>query len=88
MKTKSLVWSVLGVAALALSLTAPNQSSGQAAGDDAAVAALLAEITTQQTAIADNQTKIDEKFASIAEHVRQARLFVSRGGGGGGGAAK
>ena len=86
MQTKPLVWSVLGVAALGLTLTSPNQSNGQAGGDDAAITVVLADIATQQTALADQQTKIEEKFAAIAENVRLARIFVSRGGGGGGGA--
>lgn len=86
MKTKPIL-SLLGAAALAAALAAPNQSSGQAGREDAALAAMLTEIAAQQNAIADNQTKIDEKFAAIAENVRVARIFVSRGGGGGGAAA-
>ncbi len=86
MKTKPIL-SLLGAAALAVGLAAPNRSSGQAGRDDAALSALLTEISAQQNAIAENQIKIDEKFASIAENVRVARIFVSRGGGGGAAAA-
>jgi hypothetical protein len=56
-------------------------SSGAAGGDDPAVVALVAEITTQQATITDNQSKIDTKIAAIGEQVRQARIFAHRGGG-------
>ena len=35
----------------------------------------------QQTEIADNQTKSDQKIADLAEKIRVARLFMSRAGG-------
>ncbi len=40
-----------------------------------------AELTAQQVVATENQTKIDEKLAAIAEAVRLARIFVARGGG-------
>jgi hypothetical protein len=43
------------------------------------VAALTKEVQAQQTAIADNQTKIDAKLATITEALRQARIFSTRG---------
>ena len=43
------------------------------------VAALAKEVQAQQVAIADNQTKIDAKMAAIAEALRQARIYSSRG---------
>lgn len=81
MKTKPLSALAAVLVAAALGLTLPERSSGQAANDEAALAALIAEITTQQAAISDNQAKIDEKIAVIAEDVRVARIFVARGGG-------
>jgi len=47
---------------------------------DPQVAALVKELQTQQAQIADNQTKIDAKLATIAEAVRVARIYSSRGG--------
>jgi len=40
--------------------------------------ALAKEVQAQQTAIADNQTKIDAKMATIAEALRQARIYSTR----------
>ena len=47
--------------------------------DDKQVAALVKEVQAQQSAIADNQKKIDEKMTAIAEAVRQARIYAGRG---------
>ena len=44
------------------------------------VAALAKEIQAQQAAIAENQTKIDAKLATIAEALRLARIYASRVG--------
>jgi Skp family chaperone for outer membrane proteins len=41
---------------------------------------LIAEIRAQQAILQQNQEKIDAKIAAIAEQLRQARIFVSRGG--------
>ncbi|HST31667.1 MAG TPA: hypothetical protein VLK27_12605 [Chthoniobacterales bacterium] len=35
----------------------------------------------QQAAIADNQTKLDEKIADLTEKIRSARLYMIRAGG-------
>jgi uncharacterized protein YlxW (UPF0749 family) len=47
--------------------------------DQQQVAALAKEVQAQQAAIADNQKKIDEKLASIAEALRQAKIYSARG---------
>ena len=47
--------------------------------DQQQMAALTKEIQTQQAAIADNQKKIDEKTAAIAEALRLARIYAGRG---------
>lgn len=49
----------------------------EAAGDSRKV---LAEIRAQQVVLQQNQEKIDARMAAIAEQLRQARIFVSRGG--------
>ena len=82
MKRPPMLLALTGAAALAGALLLPQPSSGQSpATGDAALTQLLTEITTQQTTLADNHTKIDEKLAAIAEDVRIARIFVGRGGG-------
>jgi hypothetical protein len=47
--------------------------------DQQQVAALAKEVQSQQAAIAENQTKINEKVAAIAEALRQAKIFAGRG---------
>ena len=47
--------------------------------DQQQLAALIKEVQGQQTTIADNQKKIDEKLAAIAEAIRQAKIYSSRG---------
>ena len=47
--------------------------------DQQQLAALTKEVQGQQTAIADNQKKIDEKLAAIAEAIRQAKIYSARG---------
>ncbi len=81
MKAKPLSALACVLVALGLGLTLPQRSSGQAGNDAAALAAVLTELMAQQAAITENQTKIEEKIAVIAEDVRIARIFVARGGG-------
>ena len=51
---------------------APNQTQQ--------VLALVKEVQAQQTTIAENQAKIEAKLATIAEAVRVAKIYSSRGG--------
>lgn len=81
MNVKFRNFAALGAAALAGVLLMPAPSSGQADGGDAVMSGLLNDLAAEQVTIADNQTKIDAKLAEIAENVRVARIFVSRGGG-------
>jgi len=82
MKTKSTLWTALAAVALFAALAFPRPSSGQAgAGDDPLVNAILIEVTAQQAVIADNQTKIDDKVAAVAEEIRVGRIFAGRAGG-------
>lgn len=72
----------LGAALVAGLMAIPTESAGQATPDEQrAFAALVAEIAQQQAQIAENQKQIDEKLAIIAENLRVARIYVSRGGG-------
>ena len=54
---------------------APQQHSAQ--GE---LAALITELRAQQAAIAANQIKLNEKLATLAESIRVARIYSSRGG--------
>ena len=44
------------------------------------ILAVIKEIQTQQATIAENRAKIDEKLAAVAEAIRVARIYSSRGG--------
>jgi hypothetical protein len=54
---------------------APQQNPAQAQ-----LAALIKEVRAQQAAMAANQSKINEKIATLAESIRVARIYSSRGG--------
>ena len=56
---------------LAGRLTQPGQAE---------LAVLIKEVRAQQTAMAANQVKISEKLATLAESIRVARIYSSRGG--------
>jgi len=47
--------------------------------DQQQVVAAAKEVQAQQAAIAENQKKIDEKLAAIAEALRQAKIYSARG---------
>jgi endonuclease III len=40
--------------------------------------ALIKEVQTQQTQLAENQAKIEEKLTDVAEAVRTARIYTKR----------
>ena len=43
--------------------------------DEQKMLALIMEVQTQQAQIADNQAKIDNRLADLAETIRVARIF-------------
>jgi hypothetical protein len=55
------------------------EPSKESERDQQQVLALAKELQGQQAAIADNQTKIDAKMAAIAEALRLARIYSTRG---------
>ena len=57
--------------------------SAAAAQQDQQILAVVRELQAQQAAIAENQTKIEAKLAALAEAMRVARIYSSRGGQGG-----
>jgi hypothetical protein len=67
---------VLGVTPGASAAEPPKESDR----DQQQVLAISKEVQDQVTAIADNQKKIDEKMVAIAEALRLARIYSSRGG--------
>ena len=80
MKTLRVRCSPLRVRCSSSASPRPPSPTAQTGADDA-TAKLIDEVAAQQTKIVENQDAIDEKIAAIAEEVRQARLFVARGGG-------
>ncbi|PYK66672.1 MAG: hypothetical protein DME45_12055 [Verrucomicrobia bacterium] len=66
-------------AIITLASSAPAQAPQQSLGQ-AELAALIKEVRAQQAAMAANQAKINEKLATLAESIRVARIYSSRGG--------
>jgi hypothetical protein len=67
---------------LALLVAAPGADAPSATQQqEQQVLAVAKEVQQQQAAIAENQAKIDAKLVTIAESLRVARIFSSRGGG-------
>ena len=65
----------------ALALFATSIGAQSIAPDDPKrVEALLKEVQAQQIVIAENQAKIDAKLITLAEAIRVARIYSSRGG--------
>jgi hypothetical protein len=83
MKPKSLAVTLLGCAIVGAAALLPTESSGQAGAstEEAQTQQILAEVIAQQTVIAENQTKIDEKVVAISEEIRLARIYAGRAGG-------
>jgi len=66
------------VAGLATAILMPTRSQGEVGPDDPAFANLLKDVSAQQVAITENQAKIDEKIAALAEDLRLPRHFTAR----------
>ena len=83
MKPKSLAVTLLGCAIVGAAALLPLESSGQAgaSAEEAQTQQVIAEVIAQQTIIAENQTKIDEKVIAIGEEIRLARIYAGRAGG-------
>lgn len=71
----------LAAVCAAASISIPySLSAEQPATKSDQIRALVKDIRQQQALITDNQAKIDEKLAALAETVRTARIFSSRSG--------
>ena len=73
------------IASLFLSATGPNAISADAPNPQEQqvlqqLGAAIKDVQTQQTTIAANQARIDEKIAAVAEAIRVARIYSSRSG--------
>jgi uncharacterized protein YlxW (UPF0749 family) len=60
------------------SATWAAEPSKESERDQQQIAALTKELQSQQAAITENQTKINEKLAAIAEALRQAKIYSTR----------
>jgi hypothetical protein len=78
MKILSLL-AAISVAGAAMSVSAaePPKESDR---DQQQVIAIVKDIQAQQVTMADNQKKIDEKLVTVAEALRLAKIYASRGG--------
>jgi hypothetical protein len=72
--------SLIAFLTLVLLVSGPAAEAPDARQVPAQVLTLLKEVQGQQALIADNQAKIDDKLATIAEAIRTARIYSSRGG--------
>jgi len=72
---------ILLVLLLAGTLLVMSFSAAQTpdANQEQKLLALIKEVQTQQAQLAQNQTKIEEKLAEVAETVRSARIYSKRG---------
>ena len=65
---------------LASSTGAQSPAPPAASPEQKQIEILINAIQQQQTRIAENQARIDEKLALVVETVRVARIYSSRGG--------
>ena len=72
----ALVATSLFACAIGAGAAEPSKESER---DQQQLAALAKEIQNQQAAIRENQTKINEKLATVAEALRQAKIYAGRG---------
>ena len=70
---------IAAIACLSVALLQSSDAAEPATAQDQQLAAVIKEIQAQQALIAENQAKIEAKLAIIAEVVRVARIFSSRG---------
>ena len=66
-------------ALIMLASDAPAQSAQRNPAHEE-LTSLIKEVRAQQAAVAANQVKINEKLATLAETIRLARIYSSRGG--------
>jgi NADH:ubiquinone oxidoreductase subunit E len=62
-----------------LSIISSTSAQAPAQNDEQALLALIKEVQAQQLEIAANEAKIETKLADVAEIIRVARIYTSRG---------
>jgi ABC-type transporter MlaC component len=73
---------LIAIFSLAMLLAAPAaEAPDPNRQQEQQVLAVAKEVQAQQAAIAENQAKMDAKLATIAESLRVARIYATRGGG-------
>ena len=72
--------SFLTAAFIALMLAAPMAAQAPDGKDAQQLVALVKEVQTQQTQMAENQARIETKLADLAETIRVARIFAGKAG--------
>jgi len=80
MKSRTILYLVVAVCAAVFAF-APGHLTAQNDADATAVTSLIQEVQGQQATMADNQKQIDDKLTAISDSLRQARIYVTRGGG-------
>jgi PHP family Zn ribbon phosphoesterase len=78
MKRLSALTAIFSVALLMAAAAAEAPDASQS---EQQVLAVAKEVQAQQAAIAENLAKMDAKLATIAESLRVARIYATRGGG-------
>jgi hypothetical protein len=73
---------IIGSVCLAIAImgAVPLKAQAPQQKEKERLTAIILELQTQQKEMAENQAKIDEKLAKLAETIREARIFSSRGG--------
>lgn len=68
------------IAALSLLCACSVHAAESPGAQDQQLLALVKEIQTQQTKMAENQAALEKKLATVAEAVRLARIYAGRAG--------
>jgi hypothetical protein len=71
---------IAALTCLMITLIGGVKAAEPASPQEQQLLAVIKEVQAQQTAIAENQAKIDAKLVTVGEAVRIARIYSSRGG--------
>ncbi len=70
---------VVGLLISAVIVATPMAAPEPGSKDEQQLMALVKEVQAQQAQIVDNQAKIEAKLTEVAETIRTARIYSSRG---------
>jgi hemolysin activation/secretion protein len=71
---------IAAISCLSLALLQSSNAAEPPNAQEQQLTAAIKEIQAQQALISENQAKIEAKLATVAEAVRIARIYSSRGG--------